>query len=45
MYVKNGPGHLMGEVVRNASKPGEEDIELIDCEETPKRLGLLESEI
>lgn len=42
---KNGQAHLMGDCVPSISKEMD-DIELIDCEETPKRRpGLLESDI
>lgn len=43
--MNNGAAYLLGEDVRNASRPGEEEIQLIDCDEMPKRPGLLESEI
>lgn len=41
---KNGRGHLMGECVLDDAE-GSEEIKLIDCEDTPKRPGLLESDI
>lgn len=41
---KNGQAHLMGDCVVSFSKDSDE-IKLIDCEDTPKRLGLLESDI
>lgn len=41
---KNGQAHLMGDCVASFSKDPDE-IKLIDCEDTPKRLGLLESDI
>lgn len=40
---KNGQAHLMGERVPLTQDM--EDIELIDCEEVPRRPGLLESDI
>lgn len=40
----NGHPHLMGACVSNDAEESEE-IKLIDCEGTPKRPGLLESDI
>lgn len=40
---KNGRAHLMGERVPLTQDM--EDIELIDCEEVPRRPGLLESDM
>lgn len=42
---RNMASHLMGDNVRNVSRPGEDEIQLIDCDEVPKRPGLLESDI
>lgn len=41
---QNGHAHLMGDSVPRVSQEMD-DIQLIDCEDTPKRPGLLESDI
>lgn len=41
---KNGLAHLMGDSVPSVSKQMDE-IELIDCDEPPRRPGLLESDM
>lgn len=41
---KNGQAHLMGDCIPSGSKEWDE-IKLIDCEDTPKRVGLLESDM